>query len=184
MNRLRGLGVSLTVASIGILLVAGPASATMFVQERYSGTDAFSYDCAGVNIDVEVEFSGTAHIRAGKGKDEGAFFAHDNYAYREVHTSGTGAVLVISGNGLFQETTATRVTGTTFMFTAINSGQVFTVTDGDGTVLVRDRGTVRETILFDTTGDDVPGGIFLGSVEFSVSGPHPGLFFDTCDLLG
>lgn len=184
MNRLRGLGVSLTVASIGILLAAGPASATMLFHDRYAGTDAFSYDCAGVNVDVEVEFSGTAHIRVGKGKDAGAFFLHDNFSYRETHTSETGAVLFISGNGLFQETRATRVEGTVFTFSSHESGQPFTVTDEDGTVLIRDRGSIRETILFDTLGDDTPGGVFIELIERRFSGPHPGANFDTCSLLG
>ena len=43
-------------------------------------------------------------------------------------------------------------------------------------VLVRDRGAIRETYLFDTEGDDTPGGIFLELLEERVSGPHPGFF--------
>ena len=43
---------------------------------------------------------------------------------------------------------------------------------------------IRQVIEFDTQGDDVPGGEFITDVSFSVSGPHPGLEFDPCALLG
>jgi len=184
MKRIRIAGLSLGTVFIALLVAVGPASAAVIQREHYSGTDAFSYACDGITVDVEVEFGGTVLFRVGTGKDEGAFFVHDNYWYREVHRASDGDVLVISGNGLFQETRATRVDGTIFTFSAVNAGQVFEVTDEDGTVLVRDRGTIRETILFDTLGDDTPGGTFIDSVEFSVAGPHPGLLFDTCSLLG
>ena len=74
--------------------------------------------------------------------------------------------------------------GTIFTFSSVLAGQPFKVTDEDGRVLLRDRGVIRETILFDTLGDDMPGGTFIDSVEFSVSGPQPGLLFDPCSLLG
>ena len=47
---------------------------------------------------------------------------------------------------------------------------------GHGRILVRDRGAIRQTYLFDTEGDDMPGGIFLEPLEERVSGPHPGFF--------
>lgn len=184
MRRPRSIALALVIASLSTLALSGSASATVVFQEHYSGTDSFSYDDCGPTVDVEVTFSGVAHIRVGKGKDDSAFFAHDNYTYQEVHTSATGAVLVISGNGLFQETRATRIEGDVFMFSSVNSGQVFTVTDDEGTVLIRDRGTIRETIVFDTLGDDVPGGIFIESVSFILAGPHPGFYFDLCSVLG
>jgi hypothetical protein len=184
MKRLRVVGVSIAAVSIALLLAVGPASAAVIGHEHYSGEDSFSYFCGDVEVEVEVEFSGTAHLRVGTGKDKGAFFLHDNYRYREVHTAPDGDVLIISGNGLFQETRATRVNGTIFLFTSVNAGQVFTVTDEDGRVLLRDRGRIRETILFDTLGDNVPGGTFIASVDFSVAGPHPSLLFSTCSLLG
>lgn len=171
------LGVMLAISA------AGFASATQIEREKYSGEDAFSYDDCGYWIDVEVTFSGTFHIRAGKGDDESAFFAHDNYEYREVHTQrDTGDAFVISGNGVFQETKATRIEGNVFEFTSVNAGQPFRVYDGDGNLVLRDRGVIRETILFDTLGDETPGGTFLASIAFDVHGPHPGIDFDSCAM--
>jgi hypothetical protein len=36
--------------------------------------------------------------------------------------------------------------------------------------------------LFDTEGDGQPGGILLGEEVAGVSGPHPGLDIDFCEL--
>jgi hypothetical protein len=172
------------VVMIALLAIAGPASATTILREHYSGSDTFSYSDCGFEVAGVVEFSGVAHIRVGTGKDLNAFFAHDNYRFREVHTRvSTGDFFVVSGNGMFQETRATRVSGSIFEFSAVNAGQVFTVTDSSGNVVVRDRGVVRETILFDTLGDDTPGGTFIESVSLEFGGPHPGFDFDTCTLL-
>jgi hypothetical protein len=41
---------------------------------------------------------------------------------------------------------------------------------------------VHHHILFDTEGDDVPGGIFVEDLCEDVHGPHPG-FDDFCGLI-
>ena len=138
-------------------------SATVIFKEHYSDDYAFSYDCGGTTIEVTGHDDGVAHIRVGKGDFETAFFAHDNYSYTETHTNPDGDFLVITGNALFQETRATHVAGTVFTFSSVVSGQPFTVFDSNGKVLVRDRGSIRETILFDTLGDNMPGGTFIDS---------------------
>ena len=175
-------------AICGGLLVAlmwiSPASATVGFKEHYSNDYAFSYDCGATTIEVTGHAEGVAHIRVGKGDFETAFFAHDNYSFTETHTNPDGDFLVITGNALFQETRATHVAGTIFTFTAVVTGQPFTVYDSSGTLLVRDRGAIRETILFDTLGDDTPSGDFIDSLSFDVAGPHDGLGFDTCSILG
>ena len=48
--------------------------------------------------------------------------------------------------------------------------------------MARDRGNVHFRILFDTEGDDVPGGILVEELEPEVHGPHPG-FDDFCGLI-
>lgn len=167
-----------------LALTAWPVSATVIERGPYSGTYAFSYDCDFSKINVQGEFGGTASIRVGKGSKATAFFAHDNYWFREVHTAAaTQTWVMVSGNGLFQETKATPMGGSIFTFTSVNAGQPFVVTSSAGDILLRDRGAIRETILFDTGGDAVPGGTFLGSLSFDVHGPHPGLDVDLCDFL-
>jgi len=113
-----------------------------------------------------------------------SFFQHVNVAFHEVHTNlDTGETLTVSGRLLDQEIRATRVEGTVFEVTRIFAGQPFTVRGSDGKVLLRDAGVVVLTGLFDTLGDDVPGGEFLEELNVEVHGPHPGCgIFDPCQL--
>jgi hypothetical protein len=179
-RRRRGL-IAVVAAAVIVLTMALPASAAIVYRDRYSGSDAFSYDDCGSVVDVTVEFGGLFQIRSGSGADASAFFAHDNYWYRETHVRRSdGKTVVLSGNGNFIETKATRVEGSIFTFTAINAGQLFTARDGDGNVIFRDRGVIVETILFDTEGDDVPGGIFLDVLDTSFHGQFPSLDGDFC----
>ncbi len=165
-------------------LSAVPASAVLFEKTApYSDSYSFDLPDCGFPIHVDGMQQGRFHIRQGTGKDATAFFAHDQYSYREVWTNtDTGAYFVVSGNGLFNEVKATRIAGSVFTFRSVNSGQPFTVQDSSGNIVIRDRGTIQETILFDTGGDDVPGGTFIELVSDAVHGPHPGFFVDMCDV--
>jgi hypothetical protein len=180
----RLLAMASLVVLIALLAIAGPASATTILRERYAEDYAFSYTCGSVEITVEGHVEGIVQFRVGTGRFAGAFFAHDNFAFSEVHTNPDGEILVISGNGVFQETRAVALGDNRFAFSSRVAGQPFTVRDADGNLLVRDRGVIRETIIFDTLGDETPGGIFIEGVSFDVAGPHDGLGFDTCDILG
>jgi hypothetical protein len=180
----RKVASAIVVAALASLMVVGTASATVDFRDRYSFDYAFTYPCGSVEISVVGHSAGTFHLRVGTGKFETAFFAHDNYSFRETHTNPDGDFLVISGDGLFQETRAVPLGGNLFQFSSHNSGRPFIVTDENGDVVVRDRGTISATIIFDTTGDNLPGGNFIEDVSFRVSGPHDGLGFDTCDILG
>ena len=76
----------------------------------------------------------------GTADDASAFFAHDNYWYRETHVrESDGETIVVSGNGNFIESQAVRMDGSIFTFTSVNAGQLFTVRDSDGRVVLRDR---------------------------------------------
>jgi hypothetical protein len=177
----RALGGAAVVAGV-LGSSAGAAEAAVIERVHYSDTFSDVYFDCGFPVEVEGEFSGTTHLRVGKGKTESAFFLHDNYQYREVHTNpANGKFFVVYGNGLFHETKAIRVEGSIFQFNAIDAGQPFTVEDQEGNVLLRDRGVVRFTILFDTQGDDVPGGIFIEELDVSFGGPHPGFFVDPAE---
>jgi hypothetical protein len=171
-------------ALLALPLAAGPVGATVTLRDHYSDDYAFSFDDCGFWIDVSGSVHGTAQLRVGKGEFATAFFLHDNYAFLETWTRrDTGDTFTLGGNGLFQETNATHVSGTIYAFTSINAGQPFIVRDADGSVLIRARGVIRQVLEFDTLGDDVPGGEFIADVSFSVHGPHPGLDFDPCPLL-
>lgn len=175
-----------TVVTTSVLVFSSaPAGATVVERGHYSGTDSFFYDDCGFPVQGQVEFSGVFRIREGKHRNETAFFVQDNFSFSEVHTNvDTGEFFVVRGDGIFNETKATRIEGSVFMFTSVVAGQPFTVEDSAGNIVLRDRGSIRETILFDTEGDNVPGGIFIESVNVQVNGPHPGFFVDFCEIAG
>ena len=89
--------------------------------------------------------------------------------------------MTITANASFNEIRAKRVEGTVFEFWAVEAGQ-FRLYDSDGRLVARDRGSVQYHILFDTEGDDVPGGKLIEEFPPKVHGPHPG-FDDFCGLI-
>ena len=175
---------AVVVAAALFMLGAVPASAALFQKTTpYSEPYSFDPTDCGFPIHVDGIQQGKFHIRQGTGKDATAFFNHDQYSFSETWTNtDTNAFFTVSGNGLFNEVKAVRVSGSIFMFRSVNSGQPFMVQDSSGNVVLRDRGTIQETILFDTLGDGVPGGDFIDLVSDRVHGPHPGFFVDICDV--
>jgi hypothetical protein len=152
-------------------------------QQHYSFTDTFSFDDCGFTIDGVENAEGVMHFRVAKGGE--AFLVSDNYSFRDVLTNrATGKWFVIRGNGLFHETAATHVSGNVYEFVAIEAGQPFVMEDSAGNVVVRDRGVIRQSYLFDTLGDGTPGGVRLEDTGVSVHGPHPGFAddFPFCEL--
>jgi hypothetical protein len=175
-----------TVFAAVAVLVFGvvPAGARVVERGFYSDSYSFSYDDCGFDVDVEGTQSGHFRIRAGTGKRASAFFANDNFSYTETHTNAeTGAFLTISGNGVFNEIRATRVEGNIFEFEAVEAGQPFVVYDSAGNLVLRDRGSIHHRILFDTEGDNQPGGVFIADLEPDVHGPHPGFDTDFCEII-
>ena len=180
MARVRTLTLGAVTAAV-MMLGAGTAGATLFEQGRYEDEPfSFSYDDCGFDVDVEGISSGHYRIRQGKGKTATAFFAHDNYEFRETHTNpDTGAFFTLTGNVNFTETKATRVEGTIFEFHAVEAAQ-FRFYDSAGRLVARERGNVRLRALFDTEGDAVPGGILIEEFPPEVHGPHVD---DFCGLI-
>ena len=185
-RRRRGVALVSTLASLALLTVGvQAASATVIAQEHYSGTDSFSFADCGTTFDVSATFSGHFLLRVDKG-NEGVFLAKDNFSYRDVVTNrATGQSFVITGNAVFNEIRATRVSGTVYDIRAVEAGQPFVILDSAGNVVLRDRGVIIHTYLIDTLGDDDPDtGEFLGEGPHFVHGPHPGFGedFDFCAI--
>ena len=176
---------ALVAAAAAVVALAGAhsASATVVDAGTYNDSYSFTYNDCGYDVDVVGTSSGHFRVRAGKGKTASAFFVNDNYSYRETHTNPeTGAFVTITANAVYNEIKATRVSGNVFEFEAVEAGQPFRVYDSAGRLVVRDRGSIHHHFLFDTLGDDVPGGEFVGDLEPEVHGPHPG-FDDFCGVL-
>jgi hypothetical protein len=172
------------LVALSAIVFAAPAGARVIERGFYTDEPySFSYDDCGFPVDVEGTSSGHFRIRAGKGKTATAFFVNDNFSYTETHTnSDTGAFLTIEGNAVFNEVRATRLGGNIFEFEAVEAGQPFVLYDSDGNLVARDRGSIHHHAVFDTEGDDVPGGVLIEELEPEVHGPHPG-FDDFCGLI-
>ena len=180
----RGKCLVSTLAVLAVLAFgAGPAAATVIGQEHYSGTDSSSFDDCGFTLEVQSEFYGHALLRVDRSGE--AFLVKDRFWFRDVMTNPeTDKWFAVQGHGLFHETGATQISGTVYEFEAIEAGQPFAIVDSAGNVVVRDRGVIRHTYLFDTLGDGQPGGVFIEETGTVVHGPHPGFAddFPFCEI--
>jgi hypothetical protein len=158
------------------VLLAGaiPAQATVIDQQNYSFAESFPDVICGVPVRHDALGSGVAHVRVGKGDLASAFFGLDHLrAVSTLTNEANGNFVQIEHNDVAHDTTATHVSGSIFMFTTIDAGQPIVIRDMTGRVVSRTRGVIRETYLFDTLGDDTPGGLYLEQLGLLVSGPHP-----------
>ena len=120
--------------------------------------------------------SGNFHLREGKGDDATVFFSLDRVSFSERHTNPqTGEWFTLSGRFANNEVGATPVEGSLFEIRVVKAGQVAVIEDSAGNLVSRDVGVLRRTILFDTGGDQVPGGTFVDLVDLRLGGPHPTL---------
>ena len=172
----------LAVATVAALFtVAIPAQATVRNHEHYSQPYSDDFAACGFAIHVEGLATGNARIRVGKRDLDTAFFGLDNYAFSETWTNtANGRTLTIWGNGIIRDVKATHVEGSIFQFTTVESGRTFNLVDASGRLVLRDRGAIRETYLFDTdpVNSPGPGGIFLEQLSLRLSGPHPSFVSD------
>jgi hypothetical protein len=177
---------------VGLLLsfVATPALAKPLVHEHYAGTDSFTEDdFCGTDWSVEVSFSGNFMLKAPRQGNPTPFF-FDNYRYSMTFTdvNDPSRVLIIEGNGLWRDHRITLVEDTTYHFEVIEAGSPITVRTLDGTVLVRDRGSIVWEFTVDTQGDADLSNDVLVSDEgpTAIRGPHPELLMtddERCALI-
>ena len=158
-------GLRSCVATAGALALvvlawaALPAQAQVIDRERFAFSFSEESELCGIAVHQDSEGTGTMHERVGKGKVDSAFFAHVTFQYTDTFTNpANGEFLVIEGHAVFQETKAIPVGGTVFRFIDVEAGQIVVLRDSGGRVVLRDRGAIRTSILFDTLGDDTPGG--------------------------
>jgi hypothetical protein len=177
-RRLLGLPLALAAAA----LAAAPAApAATFERIRLDAVPyAFEEVQCGIEVQVEGTVSGLINLRAGKGDKATAYFEHDVIAYRETWTAANGRFVTVTGKSSFNDVKAVPLGDNLFRFTLVEAGQPFRLLDSHGNLLIRDRGGVHFTIVFDTFGDGTPGGVVVEELEPSVRGPHPG--FDDATL--
>ena len=173
-------------AAVGAMALLGfvgaPAEATVIERVNFSGSESFTIEDCEFPLQGERTFRIQAHLRVDKGGQ--AFLQEAAISFREVITNPeTGRWFVVRGHEQAHDIKATLVEGTVYEFVAIVAGP-FVIEDSAGNVIVRDRGVIRETYLFDTGGDGTPGGVFLEVTNAVVHGPHPGLAedFSFCEI--
>jgi hypothetical protein len=175
----RPLGLLLALVFV-VLAVAPAAQATIFERMRFTGEPyAFEDEICGIEVQIEGTVSGSVTFRTGKGKFDTAFFQHSNLEYSETWTAAGGGFVTVTGRSNFNEVKAVPLGGNLFRFTAVEAGQPFRLFDSQGNLVLRDRGAIRFSAVFDTLGDEVPGAVLVEEFEPSVRGPHPGFFDET-----
>ena len=173
------------IAAAAALLVTGPpAGAAIFERSVYENHYEFSYDDCGFPVDVVGDVELRDRIRTGTGPDEGVFFQRLRYSFTETQTNPeTGAFVTIERHGLYNEVKATRISGSVFELVALDAGQPFSLYDSNGDLVLRDRGSIRLRVVFDTLGDDEPGGEVVTEFEPTLHGPHPAFDADWCAII-
>jgi hypothetical protein len=173
--------LGLLLAAVAALAVAPAAQGAIFDRVQFADIPyAFDDEICGIAVQIEGTVSGHSMVRIGKGALDSAFFEHTNAAYRETWTAANGSSVTVTGNANFNEVKAVPLGGSVFRFSQVEAGQPFRLYDSQGNLLLRDRGAIRFTVVFDTLGDATPGGIVIEELEPSVRGPHPG--FDDATL--
>lgn len=181
---MRGTWKWATLVALAAALVAVfPAGAAIYERGTFHDEWSDSFDDCGFTINVEGSADGKYRVRTGKNKANTAFFEHVRFSFEEIYTNPeTDDWFLVRGHRLINEVTARRVSGSIFKFTTVEAGQPFIVENSAGEIVIRDRGVIRYTFLFDTLGDNVPGGNFIEDVDVQVRGPHPGFFVDFCEV--
>lgn len=181
MKATRTLLALLLASAVAAVAVAPAAQGAIFDRSRFADIPyAFEDEVCGIAVQIEGTVTGHSMIRAGKGERDTAFFEHTNAAYRETWTAANGGSVTVTGNANFNDVRAVALGGSVFRFSQVEAGQPFRLYDSQGNLLLRDRGAIRFTVVFDTLGDATPGGIVVEELEPSVRGPHPG--FDDATL--
>ena len=165
---------SLAIAAVLAAAWAVPAQAEIYSNERFSEAGSELFEECGMQLRLDYEFSGRELVRTGKHDLETAFFGHFQIETLEkVTNTANGKFYTLERLNLIKDVKAVPQGGTLFVFDTIEVGQPITVTDMNGVIRVRDRGQARYTYLFDTTGDDVPGGNTLEDLDLKLAGQHP-----------
>ena len=162
---------------VALMLACVPsASAEMVERERFSEPISKDYEQCGIGVHEEGEVIRSIQFRVGKGKLESAFFEHLNYRLATtISNPENGKYVTVHAHTVVQDMQATRAGGTLVEVTILEAGQPRVLRDMSGNVVLRDRGAIRNTVLFDTLGDDTPGGAIVQVLAEEVHGPHPGL---------
>ena len=173
----RGIAVLFGALAFGV----AAANATVVEQHHYADVESFPLDGCGFTLAGVAETSG--HLLFCVDQTGQVLLAKDAYRFRTTLTNpDTGRSFLLRGQGLYHEIAATPLGGTLHEVSAVEAGVPFTIVDSTGRVVLRDRGAIRRTYVFDSHGDSKPGGELVDVLDVVVHGPHPSLDADVCAL--
>jgi hypothetical protein len=166
--------VSGPLAAALILVCVAPASADVIERERFSEPISQDYEWCGLAVHEEGSLTVTVHLRVGTGELESEFFQHLTYKLATTITNtANGRFMTVVAHEVIQDVKATHLEGTLFLETVLDAGQPWVIRDMNGDLVLRDRGVVRVSWIFDTLGDDMPGGQVVEVLSDDARGPHP-----------
>ena len=161
---------------------ASPARSEVIDQRHFTESTSEDIEFCGLLVHVVNDERVSANIRVGKGDLDTLFFGR--WVEKSVATftnPANGKFFTVSGNSVLHDIQGTLVEGSIFKETTIEAGLPLVLSDMNGNVVMRDRGVIRTTVLFDTGGDHVPGGETLEVLDVRVAGPHPDFFLQDAD---
>ena len=165
-----------TAGALAILVVmagAVPAHATVFDSGHFTFEESVNEGLCGIAVHRDTVASGEFRTRTGKGDLDQAFFGQSSVKFTDTYTNlATGASLSIEGRLTQMDVKATPLGGNVFAFKYRESGTIVT-RNMAGNVVSREAGAIWFTIVFDTLGDSMPGGVVLSETVDRISGPHP-----------
>lgn len=173
MTKLRFASVA-TLATLLVIASAPPAHATLFDRAHFTFADSVQEDVCGIDARIDTDLRGSLVQRyVNDGRDQ-AFVGHATVNGSDTFTNlANGESFRIEFRIREGDLTGRHVEGDIYEFTGTTVG-VERVVDGDGHLVLRDAGQFRQTYLFDTLGDGMPGGEYVGDPSESVlRGPHP-----------
>jgi hypothetical protein len=174
-----------TIVVLVAVAVPGTVYAAPPVEHvHYEFSESATFEECGLTIESTFTSSGHFMVTEVADSDGQAYLAQNNYSSRDVLTNtANGEWLVIRGRGLVKDLKGVHVEGDIWEFTAHDVGQPFVIEDSEGSVVLRDRGRVTLSSVFDTLGDGQPGGVVLAEEITGASGPHPSFTADFCEVI-
>jgi hypothetical protein len=167
---------------VAMLMVSGPATATIIERDRDSYTYQFTDDeLCGFDVEVSGEGTFHYHLRQGKNQRDQTFFVHVTDHGTETLTAGEMSV-TLSFRLSFRDVRAVPLGDGLFRFSDVEAGTVV-LRDADGKPIAREAGAVRATYVFDTLNDDQPGGDLIGEVDRTFHGRFVDLDAAICAAL-
>ena len=158
----------LMVAAVG----TSSAMAEQLERDRYSGSDAGTWNDCGHTYEFEGHWEGLFTLKSGRAGDPTPYLT-DNYSWHWINRNpANGKWFSERGNGLYKDVRITHLEGTVYRFIAHESGSPFTIRTSDGEKVSVDRGLLVFQFDVDTKGDaDLENDVFLDD-SFRLLGDH------------